>query len=123
MIVVNKKNQNRTTDLKDFFKINGLINKYGLVFDWRKDHGIMIGPEEYIKGINDIFNKTENFANFTILRKSKYDHEKCTTPFENPCPYYHTALTSMMIPTALALLSFLVMTCCSCCTCCCMQGM
>jgi hypothetical protein len=36
MIVVDTTNQNRTIDLKDFFTINGLINTYGLSFEWKK---------------------------------------------------------------------------------------
>ena len=126
MIVVDTTNQNRTIDLKDFFTINGLINTYGLSFEWKKDHGVINGKEDQINKINDIFNKSENlaFTNFKILRKWDYDYVKCKiTPFQDPCPYYYTALSSLMIPTALALLSFFLMTCCSCCTCCCMQGM
>ena len=83
MIVVNKKNQDRTIDLIDFYEIKGLINTYGLVFDWRKDHGIIIGPD-YTKIINSKFNQTKNFENFTILRKWSYDHEECTTKYLNP---------------------------------------
>jgi hypothetical protein len=121
MIVVDTTNQNRTIDLKDFFTINGLINTYGLSFEWKKDHGVINGKEDQINKINDIFNKSENlaFTNFKILRKWDYDYVKCTTPFQKPCPYYYTALASLMIPTALALLCFLIMTCCSCC----MKGM
>ena len=124
MIVVNKKNQTRTIDLIDFYEIKGLINTLGLglAFDWRKDHGVIIGLD-YTKTINDdLFNQTQNFENLTILRKWDYDLEKCTTKYLNPCPYYYGALSSLLIPTALAIISFFVMTCCNCCTCCCMKG-
>ena len=137
MIVVNKKNQNRTIDLQDFYEVKGLLRStnyprfgqeavgIGAIFEWKKDHGVINGTDYQMNRINEIFNEPENlaFANFKIMKKLDYDHDKCTTPFQNPCPYYHTAFSSLMIPTALALLSFLVMTCCSCCTCCCMQGM
>ena len=63
MIVVNKTDQKETADLKDFYEIKGHINTYysGLVFDWRKDHGIIIGPKEYIKSINKINITTYQF--------------------------------------------------------------
>ena len=125
MIVVDTTNQNRPVGLKDFYEIKGLINTLdlGLVFDWRKDQGIIKGPEEYIMNINGNFNQTKNFENFTILRKWDYDLEECNTKYLNPCPYFYGAFSSLLIPTALALISFLVMTCCTCCTCCCMKGM
>ena len=126
MIVVDTTNQNRPVGLKDFYEIKGLTKSNGLVFEWKKDHGVIKnGTEGQIVRINKIFNEPENldFANFKIMRKWDYDHERCTTRFQDPCPYYLTALSSLMIPTTLALLSFFVMTCCSCCTCCCMQGM
>ena len=126
MIVVDTTNQNRTVGLIDFFEIKGLTKVNGLVFEWKKDHGVIKnGTEGQIYRINQIFNEPENlaFAKFKVMRKKDYDYVKCTTQFQNPCPYYYTAFSSLMIPTALALLSFLVMTCCSCCTCCCVQGM
>ena len=130
MIVVDTTNQNRPVGLKDFYEIKGLLRSNkgltGLVFGWKKDHGVINnGTEGQINKINDIFDKPENlaFANFKIMKKRDYDHDKCTTDFQNPCPYFHTAWSSLMTPTALALLSFLVMICCSCCTCCCIQGM
>ena len=125
MIVVDTTNQNRPVGLKDFYEIKGLLRSKSnsMSYEWKKDHGVINGKENQIWKINDLFNKTENFNNFTIKRKWDYDHEKCTTLFQDPCPYYFTAFSSLMIPTTLALLSFLVMTCCSCCTCCCMQGM
>ena len=131
MIVVDKTNQNRTVDLKDFYEIKGLINQKSnsLIFDWRKDHGIIHGTVDHIKGINEIFNKSQAFVNYTILRKWNYDYDKCTTPFEKPCPYYQAALTSLMMPTTLALLTLFCISCCafcscySCCSCCLIQGM
>ena len=95
MIVVNTTNQNRTVSLKDFYEIKGLTRSNVLSFEWKKDHGVINGKEYQIKIINDIFNKPENlaFANFKIMRKWDYDYVKCTTPFQNPCPYYYTALS------------------------------
>ena len=126
MIIVDRTKQNRTVTLKDFYETKGLINTKSSVlsFDWKNGHGIVNGYcgscVYQITKINDIFNKTENFGNFTILRKWDIDYEKCNTLFVNPCPYYRAALSSLMMPTALALISFLVMTCCTCCS---MQGM
>ena len=123
MIVVNKKNQNRTINLKDFYEVKGLLGSksvelgVALLFDWKKDHGIIIGPKNDltypIKNINDIFKKNKDFTNFTILTKGDYDYKKCTTKFEDPCPYYHAALSSLMLPTSLALICFLIMISCT----------
>ena len=123
MIVVDTTNQNRTVSLLDFYEIKGLTRSNLLSFEWKKDHGVINGSRGQIWRINYLFNQTENFANFTILRKWDYDLEKCTTKYLNPCPYYYGALSSLLIPTALAIISFFVMTCCNCCTCCCMKGM
>ena len=139
MIVVNKKNQNRTINLKDFYEVKGLLSStnypkfstcngqeaigIGALFEWKKDRGVITGPKNktfQIKNINKIFEKNKDFTNFTILRKWDYDYKKCSTKFENPCPYYHAAFASLMMPTALALISFLIMTSCTCCS---MQGM
>ena len=126
MIVVNTTNQNRTVNLKDFYEIKGLISQKCLInqksnsfiFDWRKDHGIINGNVNQIKEINEIFNKNQAFNDYSILLKRIYDYEKCTTPFENPCPYYQAALTSLMMPSLLALLTFFCISCCACCSCC-----
>ena len=65
MIVVNKTDQNRTINLKDFYEVKGLLGSksvelgVALLFDWKKDHRIIIGPKNDltypIKNINDIF--------------------------------------------------------------------
>ena len=131
MIVVDTTNQNRPVGLKDFYEIKGLLRSEcgqirksdrksnSMSYEWKKDHGVINGKEYQIRKINDLFNKTENFNNFTIKRKWDYDHEKCTTLFQDPCPYCYTALSSLMIPTALALICFIIMTCYTCC----MKGM
>ena len=95
MIVVDTTNQNRPVGLIDFYEIKGLTRSNVLSFEWKKDHGVINGTEGQINRINDIFNKSENlaFANFKIMRKWDYDHDKCTTKFQNPCPYYYTALS------------------------------
>ena len=131
MIVVNIANQKRTVNLKDFYEIKGLLNQKSnsLIFDWRKDHGIINGNVDQIKEINEIFNENQAFVDYSILLKRNYDYEKCTKPFENPCPYYQAALTSLMMPSLLALLTFFCISCCaycsccSCCSCCLIQGM
>ena len=126
MIVVNKKNQNRTINLKDFYEVKGLLRSksrfgpepvgVGALFDWKKDHGIITGAKDkidQIKNINKIFKENKDFTNFTILTKWDYDYKKCTTKFVNPCPYYHAALSSLIMPTTLALICFLIMISCT----------
>ena len=134
MIVVNNTNQNRTINLKDFYEVKGLLRSksgclrsksigVGALFDWKKDHGIITGPKDkidQIKNINKIFKENKDFTNFTILTKWDYDYKKCTTKFENPCPYYHAALSSLIMPTTLALICFLIMISCTKCS---IQGM
>ena len=95
MIVVNKTNQNRTIKLQDFYEVKGLLRSFpvgvGALFDWKKDHGIITGAKNQIhqiRQINNIFKYNKDFTNFTILTKWDYDYKKCTTKFENPCPYY-----------------------------------
>ena len=91
MIVVNKKNQNRTINLQDFYEVKGLLRStnyprfgqeavgIGAIFEWKKDHGVITGPKNktfQIKNINKIFEKNKDFTNFTILRKWDYDYKK-----------------------------------------------
>ena len=126
MIVVNKTNQNRTINLKDFYEVKGLLRSYsklrsytvgaGVLFDWKEDHGIITGAKNktfQIKNINRIFETNKEFTNFKILTKWDYDYKKCTTKFVNPCPYYNGAFASLMMPTALAVICFLIMTYCT----------
>ena len=127
MIIVDKTNQNRTVNLKDFYDVKGMLGsrfaKVGFLFDWKKDHGVITGPKNktyQIKYINKILEENKDLTNFTILTKWDYDFKKCTTKFQDPCPYFHAALSSLVMPTALAVISFLVMTSCTCCS---MQGM
>ena len=129
MIVVNKTDQNRTINLKDFYEVKGLLRSSysvgvgGMLFDWKKDHGIIKGRKNksyQIENINKIFKENKDFNTFTVLTKWDYDYKKCTTRFEDPCPYYHAACASLMMPSALAIICFLIMTCCTCCS---MQGM
>ena len=120
MIVVNKTNQNRTINLKDFYEVKGLLGSHsvgvGALFDWKSDHGIITGAKNQIyqiQKINALFKEKKHFANFTILTKWDYDYKKCTTKFVNPCPYYRGALASLMMPSALAVICFLIMTYCT----------
>ena len=120
MIVVNKANRNRTINLKDFYEVKGLLRSksfgVGALFDWKKDHGIITGPKDHIdqiQMINGLFKEQKHFANLTILTKWDYDHKKCTTKFQSPCPYFHAARSSLVMPTALALICFLIMTSCT----------
>ena len=120
MIVVNKTNQNRTINLRDFYEVKGLLGSksvgVGALFDWKKDHGIITGAKDkihQIQSINDLFKEKKHFANLTILTKWDYDYKKCTTKFQSPCPYCQAALASLMMPTSLALICFLIMTSCT----------
>ena len=116
LIVVYKKSE-KPIQLKKFYEVNGLIRwkSNSSSFFWRKDHGIIIGN---VAQLQSMFDQYEVFNEFRIMRKNSYDYETCTTKFEEPCPYYHGALFSLIMPTSLALLTFLFISCCPCCTCC-----
>ena len=126
LIVVYNEGRNKPIELKIFYKVQGLIRwkSNSSSFAWRKDHGIITGN---LAQLLNIF-KNKHFKNFKMIPKVLYDYETCTTEFEKPCPYYHGALSSLIMPTSLALLTFLFLsccsscTCCSCCSCCLIQG-
>ena len=128
LIVVDKEGR-KPINLKSFYKVEGLVAwKLGNCssFEWRKDHGIITGN---LAQLLKIFQNYTHFKNWKIVPKVRYDYDTCKKEFEDPCPYYHGALSSLIMPTSLALLTFLFIsccsscTCCSCCSCCLIQGM
>ena len=111
LIVVYNEGRNKPIKLKTFYEVKGLIRwkSNSSSFAWRKDHGIITGN---LAQLLNIF-KNKHFKNFKIIPKGLYDYETCNTEFEKPCPYYHGALCSLIMPTSLALLAFLFLSCCT----------
>ena len=130
MIVLKQKGNQRPINLKTFYKVEGLITwKLGnsASFEWRKDHGIITGN---VVELQSFFKNHTHFKDFKIIPKVQYDYDNCRAKFKTPCPYYIAALTSIIMPSSLALLTFLYIfpcscscsTCHSCCSCCLIQG-
>ena len=109
LIVVCKEGQ-KPIQLKTFYEVKGLISwkSNSSSFFWRKDHGIIIGN---VAQLQSMFDQYEIFNDFKIIINDYHDYKKCTTNFEDPCPYYHGALSSLIMPTSLALLTFLFISC------------
>ena len=121
LIVVYKEGR-KPIQLKTFYEVKGLIRwkSNSSSFVWRKDHGLITGN---VAKLQIMFDQYEIFNDFRIMTKESYDYDKCFTEFEKPCPYYYGALSSLIMPTSLALLTFLFISCCFCCSCCLIQGM
>ena len=112
-ILLKQKGNQRPVNLKTFYKVEGLITwKLGnsSSFEWRKDHGIIIGN---LAQLLSIFENYTHFKNWKIVPKVRYDYDTCKKEFEDPCPYYRGALSSLIMPTSLALLTFLFLSCCT----------
>ena len=122
LIVVYNEGRNKPIQLKTFYEVKGLIRwkSNSSSFAWRKDHGIITGN---FAQLQIMFDQHQIFNDFRIMTKWFYDYKKCETEFEKPCPYFIAALSSLFMPTSLALLTFLFISCCFCCSCCLIQGM
>ena len=78
-------------------------------FSWTGDQGIVEGN---IIKLRAILEKSE-FKSFRIKTKSLYDWKRCNAKFQQPCPYFYTAVASLVAPSILALFTFAIITCCS----------
>ena len=58
--------------------------------------------------LKSIFDTIELFNDFEIMPKVLYDYERCNTKFKKPCPYYYGALSSLMLPILLAIITVLI---------------
>ena len=78
-------------------------------FSWAGDQGIVEGN---IIKLRTILEKSE-FKSFRIKTKSYYDWKRCNARFQQPCPYFYTAVASLVAPSILALFTFAIITCIS----------
>ena len=77
-------------------------------FEWNdKDQGTINGN---IVELKEILDKSP-FKNFRIETEINYKWRSCNQAFQEPCPYYVTALVSMVAPIGLALATFLIIVC------------
>ena len=77
-------------------------------FDWNdKDQGTIKGN---IIELKECLDKSP-FKNFKIETEVNYKWRSCNQAFQEPCPYYITALVSMVAPIGLALATFLIIVC------------
>ena len=73
-------------------------------FSWTGDQGIVEGN---IIKLRAILEKSE-FKSFRITTKSLYDWRRCNARFQQPCPYFYTAVASLVAPSILALFTFTI---------------
>ena len=78
-------------------------------FSWTGDQGIVEGN---IIKLRAILEKSE-FKSFRIQTKSLYDWRRCNARFQQPCPYFYTAVASLVAPSILALFTFAIIACIS----------
>ena len=81
-------------------------------FEWNDDdQGTIQGN---IIELREILNNAgSTFENFRIETERNYKWRNCNQAFQEPCPYYITALVSLVAPIGLALATFLIIACCS----------
>ena len=80
----------------------------GSDFNWDdEDQGIIEGN---IIKLSDILSKSK-FKDFRIETKINYEWRNCKQHFQKPCPYFITALVSLVAPICLALFTLLIIFC------------
>ena len=101
-------------NLKDFYMVAGWFanSQYqisdGSDFNWDdEDQGIIEGN---IIKLSDILSKSK-FKDFRIETKINYEWRNCKQHFQKPCPYFITALVSLVAPICLALFTLLIIFC------------
>ena len=87
-------------------------------FEWNKDdHGTIQGN---IIELREILNDSgSTFEDFRIETEKNYKWRNCNQKMTRPCPYYYTAIASLIAPIVLALATFSIIICLSKC---CKQG-
>ena len=113
-------------NLRDFYMVSGwlkcsLAGKHADTskFKWDDNddlgtiHGNIIEMSDFLNG------KNSPFKDFRIETELNYEWKICSKEMTKPCPYYYTAMASLVAPIVLALATFSIMICLSKC---CRQG-
>ena len=116
--------------LRDFYLVSGwlrssLQNEQLAQLDTSKfkwddndDQGTIQGNIIQLRDILKDFNKKES-TDFRIETELNYEWKICSKTMTRPCPYYYTAIASLVAPIVLALATFSIIICLSKC---CRQG-
>ena len=104
--------------------VSGMIREVGMTeaekadsevdpatFSWTGDQGIVEGNIIKLRAIL----ASSEFNSFRIETKRLYDWKKCNAKFQQPCPYFYTAVASLVAPSILALFTFAIIACISMC--------
>ena len=93
------------------------LKKDTTTFKWNDDdQGTIRG--NVIK-MREILNKSEEFRNLRMETELNYKWRNCNQKMTRPCPYYITAIASLVAPIFLALATISIIICLSKC---CKQG-
>ena len=117
--------KSRLISLSDFYMVSGMLKctlrqdlrKDTTKFKWNDDQGTIRG--NIIKLREILRNKSEEFGNFRIETERNYIWRNCNQKMTRPCPYYYTAIASLVAPIVLALATISIIICLSKC---CNQG-
>ena len=113
--------------LRDFYLVSGWLRSslQNIQLDTSKfkwddndDQGTIQGNIIQLRDILKEFNKKE-FTDFRIETELNYEWKICSKTMTRPCPYYYTAIASLVAPIVLALATFSIIICLSKC---CRQG-
>ena len=118
--------KNRLISLKKFYVVSGSLKcslkkelkKDTTKFEWNEDdQGTIRG--NIIKLREILLNKSDEFGNLRIETETNYKWRNCNQKMTRPCPYYYTAIASLVAPIVLALATISIIICLSKC---CKQG-
>ena len=106
--------KSKLASLKDFYMVAGWFAKSqynksdGSNFEWdEEDQGIIKGN---IIKLREILSESR-FKKFRIEAKRNYEWRNCIQDFQAPCPYFYTALASLVAPSFLAFFTLLIIVC------------
>jgi hypothetical protein len=101
-------------NLKDFYMVSGWLanSQYKESdksdFSWdNEDQGIIKGNIIKLKNILS----ESKFKNIRIETKINYEWRNCNQDYQAPCPYFYTAIASLVAPIFLASFTLLIIFC------------
>ena len=101
-------------NLKDFYMVSGWLASVQYKESDKSDFNWDDGDLGIIKGniikLSDILSESK-FKNFRIETKINYQWRNCIKDFQAPCPYFYTAIASLVLPIFLSLFTLLTIFC------------